>query len=142
MAFFSRRNPVQYTAAWNNCINLQELCRTVISFEVIKTIFSTPKEKLNVLKLGFLVMSQAEGVKDMMDLCATGTKCIEKPIVKGPHLYRDSLNKFFEAKKSTLSSVIIIQPEYGPGMEFAVNELDELLDSLFWLWIAKCLKIS
>lgn len=87
-----------------------------------------PQRQLKVLVSDLSGDAAAEDVKKVMDVCAKGTKCVEKLGCKWPLFYGDSSSKFFEANRASLASVTV------RGMKYEANkELDELLDSLLKL---------
>lgn len=80
--FFSDTfNDINYAGwqnTWNKRIHLRELyVYSCHELKEIETIFSTPKEHFGVLELAIPQYVDAEYVKNVMDVCAKGTKCIE-----------------------------------------------------------------
>lgn len=60
-----------------------------------------------------------------MNYCAEGPKRVEKLIGYGKTFYRDSMAKFLEDNKPSLSSILVANASYRD----AEKESDELLDS-------------
>jgi len=119
---------VELTNAWNKCVNLREL--SIVSGnpeDLLETIFSTPKDQLSVLELQLPYLRDARKV---MEVCAKGTRCIERFTYLGPKLLRGRTDSFLEANKSSLSYILIKRA----GVYYESNkELEQLLDSILKL---------
>lgn len=76
---------VDWKNSWDECINLRKLYVYGPRVEEAKAIFRTPKDHLKIQKLDFFFVSDTEA-KDVLDLCATGTKCVERFICLGTQL--------------------------------------------------------
>lgn len=68
----------------------------------MKTIFSTPKEQLKVLKSNFFGVYAYQNVKQVMDACAEGTKYVEKLIYEGPAFHLGIAGAFIEKNRALL----------------------------------------
>lgn len=71
---------IEWTNEWNKCINLRSIIIRESSAEYVEVIFSTLKDKLKVLRLCTDDEAGEEDMKKLMDVCARGTKSVEKII--------------------------------------------------------------
>jgi len=110
---------------WGNCKGLKELyIRSCIS-ENIPLIFSVPKSLLTTLELTMDSNTDQEQVKKTLDICATGTNCVQRFIYSGPALSRDNTAKFLLANGASLLSIVVKSSSSVSG-----SKLDDFLNTL------------
>jgi len=113
---------------WDNCAHLRELDIYLMDMEYVRAIFATKKEKLEVLRLYMLRTTEEVDVKKALDICASGTKCVEQLVYDGPHFSKETSCAFFESNRASLSVISVKRLRDEPA-----KKLDELLDSFLEL---------
>jgi len=107
---------IEFANPWYKCCNLRELHVKLLTVETAEAIFSTPKEHLKLLEFCLDDKCNVEYVKNVMNACSKGTRCVEKLIFDGPLIILDCFNMFFKANMASLSSVTI-RNEFETGFE-------------------------
>jgi len=118
----------KWITIWKNCVNLQELLIDGVNSKSMEPVFASNKEHLKSLSLDFDCTIGGDEVNKVMDICASGTKGVKRLICIGSVVYGDTLNKFFEANRPSLSFIYICTNEHGAG-----SKSDVLHESLLEL---------
>jgi len=126
--FITEEDCTEWASAWGKCTNLKELYLRWCVVGNLPLIFSTPKFFLTTFELTLHCDTEPEEVKKALNVCATGTKCVERFIYSGPALSRDNTHKFLLANSASLSSIIVKSSETVTG-----SKLDEFLYTLLIL---------
>jgi len=122
---------VEWTNAWNQCVNLRHLKYEPRKIGEVGAIFSTPKNHLASIELDLDSVKPEEDAKKAMVNLANGTTCVEKLCFDGPPCSIDEFGAFIRKNRATLRC---IELDSSSGTFSTENEkVDELLKSFLHL---------
>jgi len=119
---------VEWTRAWDKCVNLRHLKFKPRSADDIQAVFSTPKRHLVSIELTLIGGFDREDVKKVVQQCANGTKCVEKFIYSGSPYFIEVLAGFLQKNRSTLRYILL-----GGRFSSGNKKLENLLQSFLKL---------
>lgn len=114
--------------AWDKCINLRKLSMSNCTLKQVEAMFATPKDHLNILSLDIQMTMDEKTMEELMNVCANGTKCVEKLVYRGQPFYRDTAHQFFQQNRYSLASITV-----GKKYDDGDAKVGDLLESVIQL---------